>query len=87
MKSIKNLTRFTYETSAFQGWRLSLSRKGAKFTKYFSDMKLGGEKKSFEVANAALEALRELLGNAKLVDGKHTQKTIEKGTKLLAKAG
>jgi hypothetical protein len=50
-------------------------------------MKLGGEKKSFEVANAALEALRELLGNAKLVDGKHTQKTIEKGAKLLAKAG
>ncbi len=41
----------------------------------------------FEVAKAALESLRELLGKAKLVDGKHTGKTIEKGTKLLAKAG
>ena len=71
MKSIKNLTRFTYDTSAFLGWRLSVSSKGAKFTKYFSDKQLGGEKKSFEVAKAALESLRELLGKAKLADGKH----------------
>ena len=41
MKSIKNLTRMTYETTAFQGWRLSLSRKGAAFTKCFSDRKYG----------------------------------------------
>jgi hypothetical protein len=87
MKSIKNLTRFTYETSAFQGWRLSVSSKGANFTKYFSDKQHGGEEKSFAVAKAALESLRELLGKAKLVDGKHTEKTIEKGTKLLAKGG
>ena len=52
MKSIKNLTRFTYETSAFQGWRLSISRKGAIFTKYFSDKKYGDEKKSFAAAQA-----------------------------------
>ena len=87
MKSIKNLTSFTYETSAFQGWRLSVSSKGANFTKYFSDKQHGGEEKSFAVAQAALESLRELLGKAKLVDGKHTEKTVEKGTKLLAKAG
>jgi hypothetical protein len=87
MKSIKNLTRFTYETSAFQGWRLSVSSKGATFTKYFSDKQHGGEEKSFAVAQAALESLRELLGKAKLADGKHTEKTVEKGTKLLAKAG
>jgi hypothetical protein len=87
MKSIKNLTRFTYETSAFQGWRLSVSSKGANFTKYFSDKQHGGEEKAFAVAQAALESLRELLGKAKLADGKHTEKTVEKGTKLLAKAG
>jgi hypothetical protein len=39
MKSIKNLTRMTYETAAFQGWRLALSSKGTTFTKYFSDPK------------------------------------------------
>ncbi|MCF7733309.1 MAG: hypothetical protein K9N23_16590 [Akkermansiaceae bacterium] len=87
MKSIKNLTRFTYETSAFQGWRLSVTNRGANFIKYFSDKQHGGEGKSFEVAKAALESLRVLLGKARLVDGKHTGKTIEKGTKLLAKAG
>ena len=87
MKSIKNLTRFTYENSSFLGWRLSLSSKGAKYTKYFSDKQHGSEKASFAVAKAALESLRELLGKARLVDGKHTEKTIEKGTKLLAKAG
>jgi len=32
MKSKKNLTRFTYETTAFQGWRLCLSRSGSTFT-------------------------------------------------------
>lgn len=86
MKSIKNLSRFTYETSAFQGWRLCVSSKGANFTKYFSDKQHGGEEKSFAVAQAALVSLRELLGKSKLMDGKHTDKTIEKGTKLLAKA-
>ena len=37
MKSIKNLTRMTYETAAFQGWRFAINRKGSSFTKYFSD--------------------------------------------------
>jgi hypothetical protein len=87
MKSIKNLTRFSYETTSFQGWRLSVNSKGGKFTKYFSDKQYGGEAKSFEAAKAALESLRELLGKAKLVDGKHSEKTIAKATKLLAKAG
>jgi hypothetical protein len=87
MKSIKNLTRFDYETTAFQGWRLGVCNKGAKFSKYFSDKRHGGGKKSFAAAKAALAELRELLATAKLVDGKHTAKTIEKATKLLAKAG
>jgi len=37
MKSKKNLTRFTYKTTAFQGWRLCIARGGASFTRYFSD--------------------------------------------------
>jgi hypothetical protein len=86
MKSIKNLTRFTYETSAFQGWRLSISRKGAAFTKYFSDKKYGGEKQSFAAAEAALAGLKEILEGAKLADGKHTATTISKVEKMLAKA-
>ena len=47
MKSKKNLTRFTYETTAFQGWRLCISRGGQTFMRYFSDkpcQTCGGER-------------------------------------------
>lgn len=86
MKSIKNLTRMTYETAAFQGWRLALSSKGTTFTKYFSDKKYGDGKKSFVAAEAALAALKGVLDGAKLVDGKHTPATVSKARKLLEKA-
>ena len=86
MKSIKNLTRFTYETAAFQGWRLSLSSKGAAFTKYFSDKKYGDEKKSLAAAEASLAGLKAVLAAAKLVNGKHTATTISKAEKMLEKA-
>ena len=86
MKSIKNLTRFTYETAAFLGWRLSLSRAGTVFTKYFSDKKYGDEKKAFAAAQAALTALKATLEGAKLVNGKHTATTISKVEKLLKQA-
>ena len=42
MKSKRNLTRFTYETTAFHGWRLCISRGGATFRRYFSDKQCGG---------------------------------------------
>jgi hypothetical protein len=83
MKSIKNLTRFTYETAAFQGWRLSISRAGTVFTKYFSDKKYGDEKKSFAAAETALAALKTLLDSSKRVNGKHTATTIRKAEKLM----
>jgi len=83
MKSIKNLTRFTYETAAFQGWRLSISRAGAVFTKYFSDKKYGGEKESFTAAESALATLNTLLEGAKRVNGKHSAATIRKIEKVL----
>lgn len=86
MKSIKNLTRFTYETAAFQGWRLSLNSKGTTFTKYFSDKRYGGEEQSFAAAQAALAALKGALDGAKLFDGKHTAATVSKARKLLEKA-
>ncbi|MEI6674697.1 MAG: hypothetical protein WCO57_05930 [Verrucomicrobiota bacterium] len=83
MKSIKNLTRFTYETAAFQGWRLSISRAGTVFTKYFSDKKYGDEKKSFAAAQTALASLKEALEGAKRVNGKLTATTIRKVEKML----
>lgn len=86
MKSIKNLTRMTYETTSFQGWRLAISRKGATFTKYFPDRKYGDGKQAFAAAEGALAALKVILDGAKRVDGKHTPTTIRKVEKLLEKA-
>lgn len=84
MKSKKNLTRFTYETAAFQGWRLCLSKKGTTFTKYFSDKKFETGKKSLAAAEAALAELKALLEGSKLVNGKLTATTIKKAEKQLA---
>ena len=49
----KYITR--YEASkgqgyTFVGWRLCITRKGERFVRYFSDLKLGGPEKSLEAA-------------------------------------
>ncbi len=86
MKSKKNLTRFTYETTAFQGWRLCLSRSGTTFTKYFSDKEYGGERKALKAAETARVDLAELLDNSRRVNGKLSQTTQNKAKKLLKNA-
>lgn len=83
MISRKNLTRFTYESAAFEGWRLCLSRSGTTFTKYFSDKVYGGGEQSLEAAEQARVALRELIDNARLVNGKLSRPTVDKAEKLL----
>ncbi len=86
MKSKRNLTRFTYENAAFQGWRLCLSRAGTTFTKYFPDRKFGGGKKSLAAAEATLEELKNLVENSKRVNGKLSATTVRKAEKLLENA-
>ena len=86
MKSKKNLTRFTYETASFEGWRLCLSRKGTMFTKYYSDKQYGGGKQSLVAAESKLTELKALLDDSKLVDGKLAPATIKKAEKLLKDA-
>ena len=84
MKSKRNLTRFTYESAAFEGWRLCISRAGTTFTKYYPDKKFGGGKKSLAAAEKVLVELKTLIEGAKRVDGKLTPTTIKKAQKLLA---
>ncbi|RYD21265.1 MAG: hypothetical protein EOP88_11990 [Verrucomicrobiaceae bacterium] len=86
MKSKRNLTRFTYETAAFEGWRLCLSKTGTTFTKYFSDKKFGSGKKSLAAAEVALNELKDVINGSKLVAGKLSPSTIKKANKLLAEA-
>jgi len=86
LKSKKNLTRFTYETAAFEGWRLCMSKTGTNFTRYFPDKKFGGGKKSLAVAEKTLAELKTLIDGSKLVDGKLSPATIKKANKLLLEA-
>jgi len=86
MKSKRNLTRFTYESAAFEGWRLCISRAGTTFTRYFPDKKFGGGKKSLAAAEKALVELKAIIEGSKRVDGKLSPATIKKGEKLLAEA-
>lgn len=87
MKSKKNLTRFTYETAAFEGWRLCISRAGSTFTKYFPDKKYGGGGvKSLEAAEAALEEIKAIIDASKRVEGKLAPLTVKKAEKVLADA-
>jgi hypothetical protein len=86
MKSKKNLTRFTYESAAFEGWRLNISRAGSSFTRYFPDKALGGPRKSLKAAEATLEELKALLEGSRRVDGKLTAATIRKAERMLKDA-
>ena len=83
LKSKRNLTRFTYENTAFQGWRLCLSRGGVTFTKYFSDKQYGGGRKALEIAERTLGDLKTLLEGSKRVNGRLSNVTVKKAEKLL----
>ncbi len=83
MKSKPNLTRFTYETAAFEGWRLCISRGGKTFTKYYSDKQYGGPRKSLKQAETSLEKLKKLLDSSRKVNGKLSQTTVKKAEKML----
>ena len=83
MKSKRNLTRFTYETTAFQGWRLCICRGGATFMRYFSDREHDGPRKALKAAETKLSAIKELLDKAPRRNGKLTKTAEAKARKLL----
>ena len=86
MKSKKNLTRFTYETAAFERWRLCIARAGSTFTRYFPDKKLGGPKQSLAAAEKALAEVKAIIEGSKRVDGKLSPATVKKAEKFLKDA-
>ncbi len=54
-KELRNITRYTYMRTAFQGWRVCIGRQRRKFTRYFSDKAFGSE----ELALASAKELRD----------------------------
>ena len=83
MRSRPNLTRFTYETTAFQGWRLCIARGGRTFTRYFSDKQCGGERKALKAAEAKLGELKGFLDSMQRRGGKLAKTAEGKGRKPL----
>ena len=57
----KNITRFTYEFTSFQGWRVTLCRQQKHFTRYFSDKQYGGPEAALQAAIEVLERVKEYL--------------------------
>lgn len=59
----RNITRYTYSKTSFQGWRVSISRDMHQYIRYFSDRQYGGEQASYQealrVRDLILLALRE----------------------------
>ncbi len=49
---MKNITRYTYMSASFQGWRVCICRNGKRFTRYISDKMFDSEEHSFSVAKA-----------------------------------
>lgn len=86
MKSKRNLTRFTYENTAFQGWRLCISRHGTTFTRYFSDKQYGDGHQSLAAAEAALEEIKAVIEKSRKVGGKLSATTVRKVEKILKSA-
>lgn len=66
----RHITRFTYEFTNFQGWRVAINRQGISLARYFSDKQYGGSE------NALSQAIRfrdEVLGELNL----HPNRTQE----------
>lgn len=61
----KNISRFTYQKTAFQGWRLALRRKGNQFVRYFSDKQYRGSKNAL---HAAMDLRNSMLAELKKPD-------------------
>lgn len=59
--AMKNITRFTYEFTSFQGYRVTLCRRQVHFTRYFSDKQYGGQEGAYKAAVETRTRLLEAL--------------------------
>lgn len=85
LKTRKNLTRFTYEDTAFQGWRLCISRGGKTFVKYFSDKKLGGGEEALAAAEKMLTEITSLFEESKKNNGDITKECLNEVSHIIGK--
>lgn len=61
---MKNITRYTYRKTSFQGWRLCIARQGVIFVKYFADRAYETPELACDAAVAMRDAILAELRNA-----------------------
>lgn len=83
LKLKKNLTRFTYEETAFQGWRLAISREGRTFVKYFPDKRFGSGEAALAAAEDLLNKILLSLDQSKVEHGKITRDALNEVEKYI----
>ena len=77
-KSEKNITRFTYAKTAFQGWRLRIERRGVSFMRYFSDKEYGGPAEARDAARDAKDCILDVVAKRRRTsDGNLTRTCIK----------
>lgn len=57
--NLRHITRFTYEFTNFQGWRVAISRQGTTLARYFSDKQYGSPEQAKEHALAFRDMVLE----------------------------
>lgn len=72
----KNITRYTYETTAFQGYRLAICKNKRLFTRYFSDSQYGGADAALQEAMRVRDNIFKLFEQATLRLAKFSQNIL-----------
>lgn len=62
----KNITRYTYEKTAFQGYRLAICKNKRLFVRYFSDSQYGGAEQALQETMRVRENIFKLLEQGNL---------------------
>lgn len=75
----KNITRYTYQTTAFQGYRLAICKNKRLFTRYFSDSHYGGADAALQEAIRIRDSIFQLFKEGNLsvcqIFAKHTTRS------------
>lgn len=72
--NMRHITRFTYEFTNFQGWRVAISRQGVSLARYFSDKQYGDS----EIALAQAINFRDMVLDELLQFPARTQEILMK---------
>ena len=79
----KGITRFTYDNTSFDGFRVLIQSKGTQFRQYYSVKAYGSVARARKAAIYANKAARVHLAAAKLRHGKHMKTTIKRVKEIL----